>query len=91
MIEQVNGYVCYNCSDVALAKRDIDPAHPKDQPGGGDKTNDSTGVDRNTAVTFGGALAQTEGSSNSAQAVAPGSPADTSTTARAGSIVDIAA
>lgn len=24
----VNGYACNNCSDVALAKQNIDPAHP---------------------------------------------------------------
>jgi len=28
----VNGYVCRDCADVALAKRNIDPAHPKDDP-----------------------------------------------------------
>lgn len=32
-MEIVNGYVCRDCSDVALAKRNIDPAHPKDGPG----------------------------------------------------------
>jgi hypothetical protein len=32
-MELVNGYVCRDCSDVALAKRNIDPAHPKDGPG----------------------------------------------------------
>lgn len=25
----VNGYVCRNCADEELAKRGIDPAHPK--------------------------------------------------------------
>ncbi len=25
----VNGYFCRNCADVELAKRGIDPAHPK--------------------------------------------------------------
>jgi hypothetical protein len=26
----VNGYVCRDCTDEELAKRGIDPAHPKD-------------------------------------------------------------
>ncbi len=34
----VNGYVCRNCTDEALAKRGIDPAHP-------DKAASATGVD----------------------------------------------
>jgi hypothetical protein len=28
----VNGYVCSNCTDEELAKRGVDPAHPKDGP-----------------------------------------------------------
>jgi hypothetical protein len=31
-IELVNGYVCRNCTDVGLAKRGVDPAHPHDPP-----------------------------------------------------------
>jgi hypothetical protein len=27
--ETVNGYLCRDCADVALAKRGVDPAHPK--------------------------------------------------------------
>lgn len=30
MISMVNGYVCRDCSDEVLAKRGIDPLHPKD-------------------------------------------------------------
>jgi hypothetical protein len=30
----VNGYACKNCTDVDNAKRNIDPAHPKDGPFG---------------------------------------------------------
>ena len=59
MIDLVNGYVCHNCSDVELAKRNIDPAHPKDGPAGVDKPKAPSNVDRNQAVTFGGTLAQT--------------------------------
>ncbi len=88
MIDIVNGYVCNNCSDVALAKRDINPAHPKDGPGGQNKSTDATGIDRNRAVTFGGALAQPVGNSDaSSRAATSSSPS----VARAGSILNIAA
>jgi hypothetical protein len=30
MLDIVNGYICYNCTDVANAKKNIDPAHPKE-------------------------------------------------------------
>lgn len=32
----VNGYYCRTCSDESLAKRNIDPARPKDGPFGRD-------------------------------------------------------
>lgn len=32
----VNGYPCRDCTDVDLAKKRIDPAHPKDGPDGVD-------------------------------------------------------
>ena len=58
MIETVNGYVCHNCSDVALAKRNIDPAHPKDDPTSANATNNKNAVQGAAdAVTFGGNLA----------------------------------
>jgi hypothetical protein len=64
-MEIVNGYVCKNCTDVAYAKKGIDPAHPKDGPNGVDAKDkpgkpgkpDAKG-DHGPAVTFGGALAQ---------------------------------
>lgn len=28
----VNGYSCWNCSEVSLAKRNIDPKHPQSGP-----------------------------------------------------------
>jgi len=31
-LQVVNGYVCFNCADVALAKKDINPAHPPGSP-----------------------------------------------------------
>lgn len=33
-MELVNGYQCRTCADVSVAKRGIDPAHPKDGPNG---------------------------------------------------------
>ena len=35
-MDRVNGYVCDNCTDVEYAKKNIDPAHPKDGPNGRD-------------------------------------------------------
>ncbi len=32
MIELVNGYPCKHCTDVDLAKRNVDPAHPETDP-----------------------------------------------------------
>ena len=31
-MEIVNGYMCRDCTDVSYAKKNIDPAHPKDGP-----------------------------------------------------------
>jgi hypothetical protein len=65
----VNGYSCKNCTDVDYAKKNIDPAHPKDGPFGIDaKANGKTGdaAARPPAVTFGGALAGTAGLSQGA-------------------------
>ena len=52
---QVNGYLCKNCTDVDLAKKHIDPAHPRSGPYGIDAKNDPT-VNKTAAVIFGGAL-----------------------------------
>ena len=56
-IELVNGYVCHNCTDVANAKRNIDPAHPKDGPFGAGK---GVSADHGPAVTFGGSLSKAD-------------------------------
>jgi hypothetical protein len=53
--ELVNGYVCHNCTDVAYAKRNIDPQHPKDGPFGADRAQNAG---HGPAVTFGGSLAK---------------------------------
>lgn len=51
----VNGYSCNNCTDVEIAKKHIDPAHPKDGPFGVDAAERSK--DAAKAVIFGGRLA----------------------------------
>ena len=64
----VNGYQCWNCTDVANAKKHIDPEHPKAGPYGIDAANDpSLRNDPKAAVTFGGNLrapAQTSSTAN---------------------------
>ena len=52
----VNGYQCRNCSDVDLAKKHIDPAHPKSGPYGVDAKTDPSRVFQRS-VQFGGILA----------------------------------
>jgi hypothetical protein len=62
----VNGYVCFNCSDVARAQKGENPAHPPNSPdavqSGGDNGG-SSNTQPTPAVTFGGSLSQTQGSS----------------------------
>jgi hypothetical protein len=48
----VNGYSCDNCAQVALAKKDINPAQPSTGPSAPAET---------PAVTLGGALAAASG------------------------------
>ena len=50
---QVNGFLCKNCTDVDLAKKHIDPAHPRSGPYG---INDKDDPTANKTVIFGGAL-----------------------------------
>jgi hypothetical protein len=50
----VNGYQCRDCTDVSYAKKNIDPAHPKDGPVDGAKAKAARHSE--TAVEFGGAL-----------------------------------
>jgi hypothetical protein len=37
MVQNVNGYVCRDCTDVARAQKGVDPARPKDGPYGRDR------------------------------------------------------
>jgi hypothetical protein len=77
----VNGYVCFNCSDVALAQKDINPAHPPNSPSsqtnGSSGTPGSSNTQSTPAVTFGGSLSQSQG----AAAVQPSGGAGATTTA----------
>ena len=57
----VNGFQCRNCSDVDLAKKHIDPAHPKSGPFNVDAKSDPTRVAQE-AVKYGGVLASMNGS-----------------------------
>ena len=73
----VNGFLCKNCTDVAYAKKHIDPAHPKSGPYGIDAKDDPTvkQTAASTAVTFGGNL-----SSLNAKQAPTGDTADPSNT-----------
>jgi hypothetical protein len=48
--EYVNGYACWNCTAVAEAKKDINPADPQAGPFGIDAKNDPT-VNQGSAQT----------------------------------------
>jgi hypothetical protein len=54
---QVNGFTCHNCAEVDLAKKHIDPAHPKSGPYDVDAASDPS---RTQAVILGGALAKAD-------------------------------
>jgi hypothetical protein len=56
-MEIVNGYPCKNCTDVDYAKKNIDPAHPKDGPYGVNNPEKLAQAKRDKVVKFGGALA----------------------------------
>lgn len=58
----VNGYSCRNCTEVDLAKKHIDPAHPQDGPFGLN-SKDAHGP----AVRFGGSLQDPTSTSGNAQ------------------------
>src|SRR5665213_2894951 len=63
-IQVVNGFVCMDCADVALAKKDINPAHPPGSPNAAPKSGSSGSPDSSQgtpAVTFGGSLSQLPG------------------------------
>jgi hypothetical protein len=80
----VNGYICFDCSDVALAQKGINPAHPPNSPGASTQSNGSSGTPGSSnaqstpAVTFGGSLSQSQGAAAVQPANASGATAPTS-------------
>ena len=58
MIQVVNGYVCMDCADVALAKKDINPAHPPNDPLQSGSQSGSSNTQSTPAVSLGGVLSQ---------------------------------
>jgi len=47
----VNGYVCRNCADEELAKKGLDPAHPKQAVAGSEVYVSTSDAARNRAGT----------------------------------------
>ena len=60
-IQVVNGFVCMDCADVALANKDINPAHPPNSPNADAQSATSSNGQGTPAVTFGGSLTQLPG------------------------------
>jgi hypothetical protein len=59
-MQVVNGFVCQSCSDVDMAKRGIDPAHPEDDPKSPKYDPQAAQARKDPAVVFSGALAGLE-------------------------------
>jgi hypothetical protein len=63
-LQIVNGYICFDCADVALAQKGQNPAHPPgsvsnptgNTPNGPYPLTGLKAVDASSAVVFGGAL-----------------------------------
>ena len=70
-MELVNGYPCFNCTDVDLAKKGINPAKPQADPRSVNYNPDAPGAKRSgfadDAVTFGGALKALNSAQSSGQ------------------------
>jgi len=68
-MELVNGYPCFNCTDVDLAKKGINPAHPDTDPRSLNYNPNAPGAKPsgfdNSAVTFGGNLSALNGAQTS--------------------------
>jgi len=58
MIQVVNGYVCLDCADVALAKKDINPAHPPNDPLQSGSQGGASNTQSTPSVSLGGVLSQ---------------------------------
>jgi len=72
MLNIVNGYVCYNCTDVDNAKKGIDPAHPKQGVSLQPQTKTQSGFDAadnpqmGPSVILSGALANLDATNSTA-------------------------
>lgn len=56
-MEIVNGYVCHDCTEIDLAKKGVDPAHPKDGPYGRDaKKSDPLHPEKDPELATSGTL-----------------------------------
>jgi hypothetical protein len=77
----VNGYLCNNCTQVAEAQKDINPADPQAGPWGIDGKTSSTAT-HNPAFTLGGLLAS---GSTKTPAIPPSARSSTSPTSTASS------
>jgi hypothetical protein len=58
MIQVVNGYVCLDCADIALAKKDENPAHPPNDPLQSGSQGGASNTQSTPAVSLGGVLSQ---------------------------------
>ena len=54
----VNGYLCLNCADIALAKKGVDPAKPRDDPANPAYDPDQAKADHGPAFQLSGLLAR---------------------------------
>lgn len=61
-LRMVNGYVCRNCADEELAKKGVDPAHPKKALAGSEAYVSASDAARNR-----GSLSTVEASRKSAE------------------------
>ena len=50
-MRMVNGYVCRNCADEELAKKNIDPAHPKQSLAGSEAFVSPAEAAKNSGVS----------------------------------------
>ena len=70
-LDIVNGYLCLNCTDVALAKKGINPAKPQDNPQSPDYNPAQAKADRGPAFQLSGALASSGASGSSGDGLPP--------------------
>ncbi len=70
-MEVINGFICRNCTDVELAKRGVDPAHPKDDPKNPAYDPAKAKADHGPAFRLDGALAGSGTDGSSANALPP--------------------